>query len=109
MEQDTNVKEKSRYDNSFEKLALDGVSLKNARVLPLEGGYYLESFFTVVAGITADKWFFVLGLYSTDTSKHIEAFVNQYTNLEFSFVKELYRNNQCINLETGETKDMYEG
>lgn len=104
IDEDPRMKEKSRFGDEYEKLKLNGVPLKNARVLNIEDGLFLESFYTIAAGITKDKWLFILGLYSADTTKHIQAFVEQYTNIPFEIAKQAYKNNQAINIETGELK-----
>lgn len=70
-------------------------------VISDNGDIALQSYETVVALIHNGR-LFINGLYSMTTRKHISAFVKEYAGLSYQVAKDLYLNNWCYNLCTGE-------
>lgn len=76
---------------------------KLGRILNIEDGYYLEITHTIVAAIDKDGWFYVLGLLNSSAQKTIRKFAKNYANIDdWEFVKNIYKNKQKFNVNTGE-------
>lgn len=65
----------------YDSEPLDGVLNNKARVIHIDGGVYLESICSLVAGIDKDGWFYILGLNSVETQQHIKTFASIYANI----------------------------
>ena len=66
----------------------------------------LFSYVTLVATINNNGWLNVYGLYSNTTRKHISAFMNEYTCLDYKTAKMCYEENIRINIYTGEIDEL---
>lgn len=67
-----------------------------------DGAITLVSYTTEVVKISADGWIEVTGLYSATTRRHISRFMDEYTNRDYYFAKNLVEKGIRYNLNTGE-------
>ena len=66
------------------------------------GNINLFSYVTLVVSIDADGWLTCSGTYSQTTRKHISAFMNEYTGLNYYNAKACYTEGYKLNIHTGE-------
>ena len=69
-----------------------------------DGAITLVSYTTEVVRISADGWIEVTGLYSATTRRHISRFMEEYTDRDYYFAKDLVTNGIRYNLNTGEVE-----
>ena len=74
----------------------------------MNGDRKLVSYETDVAGLTADGWLTIEGLYSMTTRKHIRAFVREFVpyEMDFSTIRCLANEHIALNINTGEVIDL---
>lgn len=71
-----------------------------------DGSYALRSYDAIVMGVTAEGWFYVNGLYSATTRKHISAFMRETGLGNYYTAKDLYVKNARYNIHTGEIEHL---
>lgn len=61
----------------------------------------LISYTTAVCGFDKDGWFYINGLYSATTRKHISAFMRERCNSDYQMAKRCYNEYLTFNIHTG--------
>ena len=69
------------------------------------GNISLFSYVTLVAELSADGWLSINGLYSLTTRKHISAFMEEYTTLDYCTAKDCYNGKYKLNVHTGDIEE----
>ena len=75
----------------------------NAHVrIDKDGSITLVSYVTDVVKIDKDGWIEVTGLYSMTTRRHISCFMDEYTDRDYYFAKNLLEKGIRYNLKIGD-------